>query len=55
VDGRKYFSLDEDKVLREDVAKQRAQLIQAVIAAGGTDTAPAGGPARGRGGEGARK
>lgn len=54
VDGRKYFSLDEDKVLREDVAKQRAQLIQAVLAAGGSE-APAG-PARGgRGGPGARQ
>jgi adenine deaminase len=54
VDGRKYFSLDEDKVLREDIAKQRAQLLQAVLAAGVTET-PAAGPARGRGGEGARK
>jgi imidazolonepropionase-like amidohydrolase len=55
VDGRKYFSLDEDKVLREEIAKQRAQLIQAVIAAGGD--APAGAPARGGrgGGSGARK
>jgi imidazolonepropionase-like amidohydrolase len=54
VDGRKYFSLDEDKVLREDIAKQRAQLIQAVIAAGVTETPAA--PARGgRGGPGARK
>jgi imidazolonepropionase-like amidohydrolase len=50
VDGRKYFSLDEDKVLREEVARQRAQLIQAVIAAS-ADAAPAAGtaPARGRG------
>jgi len=50
VDGRRYFSLDEDKVLRDDVAKQRAQLIQAVIAAS-ADAAPAAGtaPARGRG------
>jgi imidazolonepropionase-like amidohydrolase len=51
VDGRKYFSLDEDKKLREDIAKQRAQLIQAVIAAGGE--APAGAPARGGRGGGA--
>ncbi len=55
VDGRKYFSLDEDKVLREDITKQRAQLIQAVLAAGGAETPPAGAPARGRGSEGARK
>jgi imidazolonepropionase-like amidohydrolase len=53
VDGRKYFSLDEDKVLREEIAKQRAQLIQAVIAAGGE--APAGAPARGGRGGGAPK
>ena len=45
VDGRRYFSLDEDKVLREEIAKQRAQLIQAVIAAGG-ETPAATGPAR---------
>ena len=43
VEGRKYFSIDEDKVLREEVARQRAaQLIQAVIAAA-PDNAPAGG------------
>jgi cytosine/adenosine deaminase-related metal-dependent hydrolase len=50
VDGRKYFSIDEDKVLRADITKQRAQLIQAVIAAS-ADAAPAAGaaPARGRG------
>ncbi len=55
VDGRKYFSLDEDKVLRAEVAKQRAQLIQAVLAAGGAENTPAAAPARGRGGEGTRK
>ena len=54
VDGKKYFSLDEDKVLREDIAKQRAQLLQAVIAAGGGDTSAT--PARGgRGGPGTPK
>ncbi len=56
VDGRRYFSLAEDKVLREDIAKQRAQLIQAVLAAGSTESTPAAAPARGgRGGEGARQ
>ena len=48
VDGRKYFSTDEDKLLREDVAKQRAQLIQAIIAAGPAEAPAAGAPARGR-------
>jgi imidazolonepropionase-like amidohydrolase len=49
VDGRRYFSLDEDKQLREEVARQRAQLIQAVLAAApGEPGAGAGGPARGR-------
>jgi len=48
VDGRRYFSLAEDKVLREDIAKQRAQLIQAVIAASPADAPAAGAAARGR-------
>ena len=48
VDGRKYFSLEEDARLRADVDRQRAQLIQAILAAGAAD-APSGGPARGRG------
>lgn len=52
VDGRRFFSLEEDARLREEIAKQRAQLIQAVLAAGGAEGAPAGGPARGRGEEG---
>jgi cytosine/adenosine deaminase-related metal-dependent hydrolase len=49
VDGRRYFSLEEDKQLREEVARQRAQLIQAVIAAGPTEPAAPGGAPRGRG------
>ncbi|WP_353265520.1 amidohydrolase family protein [Gemmatimonas sp.] len=48
VDGRRYFSLAEDKVLREDIAKQRAQLIQAVLAASPADAPAAGAAARGR-------
>lgn len=47
VDGRKYFSLDEDKVLREQITKQRAQLIQAIIAAGPADAPAGGAPVRG--------
>jgi imidazolonepropionase-like amidohydrolase len=49
VDGRRYFSLDEDKTLREEVARQRAQLIQAILAAAPADAPAAGAPARGRG------
>jgi imidazolonepropionase-like amidohydrolase len=36
VDGRRYFSLEEDAALRADIARQRAQLVQAVLAAGAT-------------------
>jgi len=32
VDGRKYFDIEEDRVLREQVAEERARLIQAVLA-----------------------
>lgn len=37
VDGRRYFSLEEDARLRAEVDRQRNQLIQAVLAAGGND------------------
>jgi len=33
LDGRRYFSLDEDAVLREQIERERAQLIQAVLSA----------------------
>lgn len=33
LDGRRYFSLEEDAVLREQIERERAQLIQAVLAA----------------------
>ncbi len=49
VDGRRYFSLEEDAVLRQDIARQRAQLIQAILAAGGKPDSTTTGPARGRG------
>ncbi len=52
VDGRRFFSLEEDVKLREEIAKQRTQLIQAILAAGGSESPAAGGPARGRGEEG---
>ena len=37
VDGRRYFSLEEDAALRADIARQRSQLIQAVLAASRSD------------------
>jgi imidazolonepropionase-like amidohydrolase len=48
VDGRKYFSLEEDAALREEITRQRAQLIQAIHAADTPDAPAAGGPARAR-------
>jgi cytosine/adenosine deaminase-related metal-dependent hydrolase len=51
VDGRRYFSLEEDAAAREQVQAQRQQLIQAVLAASGTRNASANRPARGRGAE----
>jgi imidazolonepropionase-like amidohydrolase len=54
IDGKKYFSLEEDKANRDEIAKERAQLIQAVIAAGPSD-APAGPVRGGRGGPGGGK
>ena len=32
IDGRKYFDLEEDQVLRQQVAKERAELIQKLLA-----------------------
>jgi len=45
VDGRKYFDIDEDRQLREQIQKERATLIQKVIASKQQpQQAPAGGP-----------
>lgn len=55
VEGRRYFSLEEDKALREETARQRAQLIQAVIAATPPENAAGGANARPRGSEGAHQ
>lgn len=52
VDGRRYFSIEEDVKLRADVARQRTQLIQAILSAGGPEAPTNAGPARGRGPEG---
>ncbi len=35
IDGRRYFSLDEDAAMREQIERERAQLIQAVLTASG--------------------
>jgi imidazolonepropionase-like amidohydrolase len=37
IDGRRYFSLEEDAVRREQIQNERQQLIQAVLAAGEDD------------------
>jgi hypothetical protein len=36
VDGRRYFSLEEDAQLRAEIERQRNELIQAVLAASAT-------------------
>lgn len=46
VDGRRYFSLEEDAVLRVEIARQRTQLIQAVHAAGAAEITTTNRPAR---------
>ena len=38
VDGRRYFSLEEDAARRVEVDKERRQLIQAVLSASGSQT-----------------
>ncbi len=48
VEGRMYFSLEEDAKLRTEIAKQRAQLIQAILTAGASEPPAGAGPARGR-------
>jgi imidazolonepropionase-like amidohydrolase len=37
IDGRRYFSLEQDAALREQIQNERQQLIQAVLAAGEGD------------------
>jgi imidazolonepropionase-like amidohydrolase len=51
VDGRRYFSLEDDAAARTEIARQRAQLIQAVHAAGAESNATPNRPARGPGQE----
>jgi imidazolonepropionase-like amidohydrolase len=37
VDGRRYFSLEEDAALREQIDRERTQLIQAILSVGNGD------------------
>ncbi|MDH5804787.1 MAG: amidohydrolase family protein, partial [Gemmatimonadota bacterium] len=49
IDGRLYFSLEQDAVLREQIANERQQLIQAILTAGGNgESSRPGGARRGR-------
>ena len=48
IDGRKYFSLEEDALLRTEITRQRTQLIQAILTAGAPEGPTGAGPARGR-------
>ncbi len=43
VDGRRYFSLEEDAAMREQIESERTQLIQAVLSASGNGGRNAGG------------
>jgi hypothetical protein len=36
IDGRRYFSIEEDAELRERIAEEREMLIQAILASQGT-------------------
>lgn len=42
IDGRKYFDLEEDRVLREQVQRERAQLIQLILDGNGRRVAGGG-------------
>ena len=44
VDGKKYFDSEEDKQLQEQIVKERAALIQKILAAKKTPSLPTGGP-----------
>jgi imidazolonepropionase-like amidohydrolase len=37
IDGRRYFSMEEDAAMREQIQDERTRLIQAVLAAGGSN------------------
>jgi imidazolonepropionase-like amidohydrolase len=44
VDGTKYFDIQEDRQMQEQVVKERAALIQKILAAKKTQPPPSGGP-----------
>jgi len=44
VDGKKYFDIQEDKQMREQIVKERASLIQKILTAKKVQTPPTGGP-----------
>jgi imidazolonepropionase-like amidohydrolase len=46
IDGRRYYDIEEDRRLREQVERERAQLLQLVLAQPGSQT-PSAAPARG--------
>ncbi|MEZ4424372.1 MAG: amidohydrolase family protein [Gemmatimonadota bacterium] len=48
IDGRRYFSLEEDEAMREQIQRERTQLIQAILAVQGNGNGNAAGARRGR-------
>lgn len=44
VDGKKYFDMQEDRQMQEQIVKERAALIQKILATKKPQTAPTGGP-----------
>jgi N-acetylglucosamine-6-phosphate deacetylase len=44
VDGKKYFDIQEDKLMQEQITKERAVLVQKILATKKPAAAPTGGP-----------
>ena len=44
IDGKKYFDIQEDKLMQEQIAKERAALVQKILANKKPAPAPTGGP-----------
>jgi imidazolonepropionase-like amidohydrolase len=47
IEGRRYFSIEEDHAMREQIERERAQIIQAVLSAGKAGNQAANGTRRG--------